>query len=525
VQGVAADEEHALFRVQGQLTDDAIGCSVPADVTSCRLQLYESLPGGDLRFVCILPGGAPASNGCSAGSASGGISNEGRSQMVNNAISADGSRVFWSDQAVLWGRIYVQIDGGPSIAVSAAGETLSGESSSQYWTAATDGSRAIYSAGGGSELSAGAADLYEFTVDGGATQKIAGGVYGLLGSSEDAKRIYLVSAEDLDDGATEGQPNLYLYEDEGEDFTFIGTLSQRDATADIYSPVNIVPRHHTAQVSADGLSTVFTSSAPLTGFDNTEADSGEPAIEIFHYDAVADELRCVSCNPTGVLPTGRDVGGGNSPLWAASLIPITQTQIYQTPRALSEDGDRVYFESFEDLVGADTNGKTDVYQWEAVGEGPEPATCKSTSPSYSSQAGGCVDLISSGQSDEDSSIVDISASGNDVFFTTAESLLPQDPGLVDIYDARVLGGFPPPPAPRDPCEGEACQPPAPPPPGSTTPGSSSFQGPGNPAPKPSGRRCPKGKHKAKVKGKKRCVKNKKGKKRATRGGRNRRVAR
>jgi NHL repeat/WD40-like Beta Propeller Repeat len=525
LQGVADDGEHSLVRVRGRVTDDAIACTVPGDATSCRLQLYKWLPGGELRFVCLLPGGTPAPNGCSAGSASGEISTDGRSQMVNNAISSDGSRVFWSDAAEKVGKIYVQIDGGPSVAVSAAGEALSGEVVSQYWTAASDGSRAIYSAGGEAELKKGVTDLYEFTVDGGVTDRIAGKVYGLLGASEDAKRIYLVSGEDLDAGAIENKPNLYLYEDEGEDFTFIGTLSQSDAEPkNTFSPVNLVPRNHSAQVSADGESAAFTSTASLTGFDNTDAESGEPALEVFHYDAAAEELRCVSCNPTGVLPSARNVGG-NPPLYAAAVIPFTQTQIYQAPRALSEDGGRLYFESFENLSSADTNNKKDVYQWEAVGQGPEPGTCENSSPSYDAQAGGCVSLISTGQSHEDSSLVDISANGDDVFFATAESLLPQDPALVDIYDARVLGGFPAAPAPKAPCQGEACQSPAPPAPSSTTPSSSSFVGPGNPASKPAGRRCPKGKHKVKIKGKKRCVKNRKGKKKASRGDRNGRAGR
>lgn len=89
-----------------------------------------------------------------------------------------------------------------------------------------------------------------------------------------------------------------------------------------------------------------------------------------------------------------------------------------------------------------------------------------------------MDLISSGQSLKDSSFIDASPLGNDVFFTTLSSLLPQDPGLIDIYDARVEGGLPAPPQPAAACEGEACQSP-PAPPNDPTPASSSFEGPGN----------------------------------------------
>ena len=87
-------------------------------------------------------------------------------------------------------------------------------------------------------------------------------------------------------------------------------------------------------------------------------------------------------------------------------------------------------------------------------------------------------LISSGQSPRASQIVDVSPDGADVFFRTLSSLLPQDTGLVDIYDARVGGGFPPAPNLPGACEGEACE-------GQAsalndpTPASASFSGPGD----------------------------------------------
>jgi hypothetical protein len=92
--------------------------------------------------------------------------------------------------------------------------------------------------------------------------------------------------------------------------------------------------------------------------------------------------------------------------------------------------------------------------------------------------------------------------GCDVFFTTSV-LLPQDPGQIDVYDARVGGGFPQ-PVTLPICEGETCQGPSNPPPEFPTPASATFNGPGNVKPKP--KRCPKGKRKVKRKGKVRCVK-------------------
>ena len=114
-------------------------------------------------------------------------------------------------------------------------------------------------------------------------------------------------------------------------------------------------------------------------------------------------------------------------------------------------------------------------------------------------------LISSGKSPEDSTLLDASPSGRDVFFTTGAGLLAYDPGSIDVYDAREEGGVPPPPGPVAPCEGEACQSP-PAPPATVTPASSLFQGEGNLAPRRS--RCAKGKRRVVRKGRPRCVKRK-----------------
>jgi len=170
-------------------------------------------------------------------------------------------------------------------------------------------------------------------------------------------------------------------------------------------------------------------------------------------------------------------------------------------RELSDDGNRLFFESSDALTPRDTNGLTDVYQWEAPGTGG----CKEASSSFSPANGGCVDLVSSGQAAQSAHVHDASRDGEDVFFSTLESLLGQDFGLIDIYDARVNGGFPEPPPPPIGCEGENCQhPPAPP--AFITPSSGLYDGPGNLEEKPPKKGCPKGK----VKKNGKCVK--KGKK-------------
>jgi hypothetical protein len=490
LQGVSADGSHAIFRAKDNLT----GTPFPG---SNQALLYDAFGAGKLRLVCVLPDGSPVSTGCSAGTAAPTAEN-GRRYTVANAISDDGSKIFWADAGngqALGGasqnKLYVRIGGKQTVAVSAQAEALSGHEGGRYWTAAAAGSKAIFSVGqtkgSESDLLNGEADLYEFRLAGEATTLIAHGLFGVMGASEDAQRIYLVSKEALAGSAVAGKPNLYLYEaGEGGGFTFIATLSSADAAPPgkvSFSPLSTEPAKHTAQVSADGSHAVFTSTASLTGFDNTDLSSGQPDAEVYRYDATSGALDCVSCNPTGARPVGRKVGGiGGVEQWAAARIPTTQTQIYPVPRVLSADGDRVFFETFEALVAADTNGVQDVYQWEASGKGD----CSEGSEAFSAGAGGCVSLISTGESSSESTIVDASESGNDVFFATAESLLGQDPGLIDIYDARAQGGLPPPPSPPAACEGEACQGPLAPP-DDPTPASSAFEGAGNVVEKPRAR--------------------------------------
>ncbi len=131
----------------------------------------------------------------------------------------------------------------------------------------------------------------------------------------------------------------------------------------------------------------------------------------------------------------------------------------------SADGERFFFTYPGVLHPRDTNQRPDVYEWEGQGRG----TCTG--------AGGCIGLISAGNG-LGASLADASASGDDVFFTTASSLLPGDAGAIDLYDARVGGGFPEPPPPFE-CEGDDCQGP-PPVPTDPTPGTAILVGHSNP---------------------------------------------
>ncbi len=93
------------------------------------------------------------------------------------------------------------------------------------------------------------------------------------------------------------------------------------------------------------------------------------------------------------------------------------------------------------------------------------------------KAAGCVGLISSGRLNP-GWFVDASTDGTDVFFLTDTSLVPGDPEGFDVYDARAGGGFPV-GAEVLPCVGDDCQGP-PPGPDDPVPSTSYLQAPPNP---------------------------------------------
>jgi hypothetical protein len=295
-----------------------------------------------------------------------------------------------------------------------------------------------------------------------------------------------------------GAKNLYLSQ-EGQ-LSFVGVVTERDVKGELISGIEtvdglglwaiaanpapgfpgrfgIVP----ARATPDGSVLLFKSRAQLTAYDP------EGKAQLYRYDSAAGELQCLSCNPTGAAPSG------DATLQSEYRegVPLFFSQAW--PENLRADGDRAIFESSEPLVPGDSDGRRDVYQWEAGGVG----SC--TRPQ------GCVNLISSPGSLRDEYLWAVSQSGDDVFFLSADLLVEADADTTaSIYDARVGGGF----AEDSPpiCEGEGCRPrlsPPPPLPAAATP----VRGAGeNFTP----RRCAKGKRKVKRNGKVRCVKKKHG---------------
>jgi hypothetical protein len=511
LQGVSADGDHAVFRANGKLTNKA--------ATAGKPQVYMHDRGGEggcgtLRLVSVLPDSS-ASTGISSLGTFEGLPGESRGSAVSNAVSADGSRVFWStDGSAMYLRDM------------AVGKTVQIAASGLFKTASPDGSKVIYTAG---------KDLFEADADKAlagepASTLIAEDARNVVATSEDLSRIYFISQQAIGGEGEAGKPNLYLRE--GGATTLVATLYGGDATlpglGDLsdfiqqqgFALGNMNSISNGVRTTTDGSRLAFVSMGSPTGYDNTDAvdAEGRKALEVYLYDAETDELACVSCNPTGARPLGRTFKsfGSTKTRRVAARMPAGQNMLV-TPRALTSDGNRLFFDSYDALLPRDTNGKGDVYEWmRASGQ----KDCdKAGAELYVPNSGGCLSLISSGLNPVDSELADISPDGTDVFIRTASSFLPQDPGLVDVYDARVNGGLPQPPPSPPACEGETCQG-APSPPNDPTPASAGFKGPTGVPSKP---RCAKGK--ARRKG--RCVakKHKKQSKQSKRANDNRRAGR
>lgn len=462
LQGYSADLRHQVFVSYAALT--------PAAATDGTLQVYD-LNDGVLASVNVLPNGTTAAGPSFVGAAySGAGGGDKRQEQIERAVSVDGSRIYWSNQ----GRVYVRVNQQETIPVSQS----VGAQSASYWSASADGSKALFEFVGGARQD----DLYLFDLASESSSLIAGGVTGVLGTSEDLSHFYFISEEALDEGAVVGANNLYVHHD-GQT-TYIAGLSSTDVSNDPRPAYRLGGSQiaRASRITPDGRHLAFQSTASLTGFDNIDADRGTPAVEVFLYDADAEVLRCVSCNATGSRPNGREMiepqadarFGDRMGVWAAAWIPGSEW-VLNTSRLLSADGRYLFFNSYDALLPRDTNNAMDVYEWE---EGESQAQCEALGAElFLKKEGGCLSLISTGESPDDSEFGDASQDGSNVFFKTDSGLDERDPGGADFYNARVGGGFPR-KAPPSPCVGDACQQ-VPPSPSDATPASAAFRGAGS----------------------------------------------
>ncbi len=385
----------------------------------------------------------------------------------------------------------------------------------------------------------------------------AGNGGGVLGQSEDGSYVYFVangvlsgnvgaegSQASSGDCRTEPQRgaacNLYVAHHEGaagaQGWTggpqFIASLSNEDMPD--WQGVREAPDlgELTSRVSQDGRYLAFMSEQRLTGYDNRVTDPAAneaPAQEIYLYHATSHGQNpvCVSCDPSGARPRGvldppqqTDEGPEGLGLlvdrprawegkWLAANLPgwtkIDALHALYQSRYLSDSG-RLFFDSPDALVAQDVNGKEDVYEYEPQGVPQGQHQCTSSAVTFSPGAAGCIGLISSGTSSRESAFLDASETGGeapgggdadegggDVFFVTAEKLVPQDvDGSFDAYDAHECThespcSISPTEEPPTACEAsESCRPFSGSPPEFSAPATGSPAGSGNVAGQPHG---------------------------------------
>jgi hypothetical protein len=242
---------------------------------------------------------------------------------------------------------------------------------------------------------------------------------------------------------------------------------------------------------------------------------------------------------------------GNAGVGNASIVVPSVTAVpYRGDPTMSNDGSRVFFQSPVGLtphalndvqietVEDTENGTTkfvpvyadNVYEWQQAGVSGCPP----------SDASGCVYLISDGRDVHTDSpslpcgqksdgfdrsavcLLGTDATGDNVFFSTADQLVPEDTDTqVDIYDAQVCSSSEPcaphQAPPPEPCQGEQCHGIPEATPSLLAPGTATFNGEGNvasppPPAKPAVKKktvtCKRGHVKKKVHKKETCVRKK-----------------
>jgi hypothetical protein len=516
------DLERLLFESQQRLTPDT-----PEIAERERLFEWEA---GEVRLAGKVPSGAAsecAGVACVAAPVSkAGQGGAGGDLLTPHTLSdgSDGhSRVFFTVPTTgpegTEGNLYVRTDAATTAKLNASERAAADAfAPAKYFDATPDGARAFFTTTQALSDDApidGNAKLYSYdtTKPASAPDNLTllspdaekaddGSVEGVIGAGEDGAYVYFVAQGQLVSGEPklDGIRGIYLWH--AGALRYLGPLNALQGMAELLSisgNANTSPRQ--ARLSANGTQLLFSSfngEGLLSRYGGTDHDHGGCVTggiggcrELYLYDALADDLRCVSCRPDG----SPSATVPNSTLYVRAFSGSTNPATHET-QAFSADGRYVFFSTGQRLVQADTNGTTDAYVYDTASEEPS--------------------LLSSGEDSSPSWFLDASADGSDAFIVTREQLSGWDVGNdYDLYDARIGGGFPEPPPPPPGCAGDACQP-APLALNDPTPSSSGFQGPGSPSARKGKPRCPQGKRRVKTRGgKSRCVKKQRKKKRGT----------
>jgi hypothetical protein len=533
-RGASQDASHIIFSSPfGLVPGLAVGAAT-------GIENYFEWSNGKLQLVSVLPNGSPtAEENVPAVLGSG-------NSDVRGAVSENGSRVFFTaeDPHTDENHLFVRdVAAHETLQIDVPLPGARGGSVEPIFAQATpSGNRVFFTdtekLTPGAGAKAGEPDLYmcEIGVSNGKMSCLlkdltprgvqgepAGVINVIPGASETGEYVYFVArgaltansqpgacAERAPEGTSADLCNLYVENTATDEVHFVGALSGQDSGSwggpDSGRDLGYV----TSRVSENGEWFAFMSDRPLTGFDNVDANNGMRDEEVFLYHRATAQITCVTCAATGERPAGLLHSGGfpallvdGSLTWTdhslAGVLPgWTRSKLhnaYYQSRYLSNDG-RLFFDSAVGLVPADSNGNMDVYEF-------EPDHVGGCTLGF-----GCVGLMSSGESGEESAFVDASSNGDDVFFLTASQLTKSDDdSALDLYDAHVCSDAAPCPAGEttspEACDSsDSCREPAPPVATSGPLATEAASGPGNfhaspqstkPAlVKPKAKKCPKG---------------------------------
>jgi hypothetical protein len=305
--GASDDFSHVVFQSHAKLTPDA----TQQPFGTSRQNVYE-WNGSTLENIGILPGETePSSLGIGGGFA---VSPDGgRVILEGHSEAHPGSPAFWLR------------DHGTTILVGApdAGEKA-------YAGASTDLSKIfIYDAG----------SLYRYDVEAAEKVHLADGVRreNFL-ASPNGEAVYFAGNGVLAPGGTAGVPNLYRWS-EADGIEFVSRLSSSDAflSGTVGAFVSVE-----AATNGTGNAVAFVSQAAPTG------QSPVGVKEMYHWSK-SEGLACVSC-----------VSGLASPAGATMPLPNLRPG---AGNPVSADGTKAFFSTTDRLVPADTNGKLDAYEW------------------------------------------------------------------------------------------------------------------------------------------------------------------
>jgi hypothetical protein len=469
---------------------------------NAKPQLYELSAGcGDgpivLRLVAIDNAGSVISPGCRPNLGIEHLSERSRALQAFNAIAADGHTVFFTgcvENSEADHQLFARLGGEKTIEISkpvaeSCTEVPCGEADKRanaefmgasedgltvfFTTAAelsstdTDSGKDLYMASlgcsSGAECKTSARVVTEMTQVSQNPNNAPANVKGVVRVAPDGSRAYFVAEGDLLSAAARvklegegmqvprvGADNLYEFA-KSDSVKFVGDLcSAHDISGtveDSHCPsvsgtdtelwLLSNGRSEAQTAEKDGRYLVFSSYGQLTN------DDTDTAKDVYRFDAISGRLERISEGEEGFGANGNENGGeADASILLGYFGGSVKRQLEMDNRAISEDGSRIIFESAEALSPGAINALSNIYEWHQGTDGK----------------GGAVTLLSGGSGTTPVIDAVIAPTGNDVFFSTSEGLVPQDTdGAPDIYDARLGGGFAGTPALPEPCSGDACQ--------------------------------------------------------------------